>query len=337
MTSISLFEILVKIIGAIVIAFLGVVIGLFYKGIDRKLAARMQARVGPPIRQPFIDFFKLMIKENIVPQNAVPWIFNGAPIMALVSSITILLYLPVGNIPPLLSGYGDIVLIVYLLTLPAIGMVVGGFASGSPYASVGAQREMVMMMSYELPLVTVVIALGWKLSQVYPQLSVFSLAVINAHPIWGLVGPLGFIGAILLFITLAAVTPGELSKVPFDAPEAETELAGGILVEYSGRNLALFGLTDAVKTIVMISLTVVLFFPYNISHLLGLSVGAFALIVDVLFFFVKIFLIMFVEVIFVRIAFARLKIDQVSFAYWIPVAIIGLLGLALIVLDTIIV
>jgi len=252
---------LLKIIGAIVIAFLGVVLGLFYKGIDRKLAARMQARVGPPIRQPFLDFFKLMIKENIVPQNAVPWIFNGAPIMALVSSITILLYLPVGNIPPLLSGYGDIILIVYLLTLPAIGMVVGGFASGSPYANVGAQREMVMMMSYELPLVTAVVALGWKLSQVYPQLNVFSLAVINAHPIWGLVGPLGFIGAILLFITFAAVTPGELSKVPFDAPEAETELAGGILVEYSGRNLALFSLADAVKTVVMMSLTVALFSP----------------------------------------------------------------------------
>jgi formate hydrogenlyase subunit 4 len=115
MTAISLFGILIKIIGAIVIAFLGVVIGLFYKGLDRKLAARMQARVGPPIRQPFMDFFKLMIKENIVPQNAVPWIFNGAPIMALVSSITILFYLPVGNIPPLLSGYGDIILIIYLL------------------------------------------------------------------------------------------------------------------------------------------------------------------------------------------------------------------------------
>jgi formate hydrogenlyase subunit 4 len=336
MTTISLFGILVKILGAIVIAFLGVVIGLFYKGIDRKLAARMQARVGPPIRQPFMDFFKLMIKENIVPKNAVPWIFNGAPIMALVSSITILLYLPVGNIPPLLSGYGDIVLIIYLLTLPAIGMVVGGFASGSPYASVGAQREMVMLMSYELPLVTAVIALGWKLSQVYPQLNIFSLSVINAHPIWGLVGPLGFIGAILLFITLAAVTPGELSKVPFDVPEAETELAGGILVEYSGRNLALFGLANAVKTIVMISLTVALFFPYGISHLLALS-GAFALIVDVLFFLVKIFLVMFVEVTFIRVAVARLKIDQVSFAYWIPVSIIGLLGLMLIVLDTIMV
>jgi len=277
-----------------------------------------------------------MIKENIVPENAVPWIFNGVPIMTLVVSITILYYMPIGNISPLLSGYGDIILIVYLLTIPAIGMVVGGFASGSPYANVGAQREMVMMMSYELPLVTTVIAIGWKLSQAYPQLNVFSLAVINAHPIWGLVGPLGFVGAILLFVTLAIVTPGELSKIPFDVPEAETELAGGLLVEYSGRNLALFSLADAVKIIVMVSLTIVLFFPYNIAHLFALN-GVFAIIVDSLFFLLKLFLIIFIEVTFIRVAAARLKVDQVSYAYLIPLSIIGLLGLALIVLDTIIV
>ena len=327
---------LLKIIGAIIIAFLGVVIGLFYKGIDRKLAARMQARVGPPLRQPFLDFFKLMIKENIVPENAVPWIFNGVPIMTLVSSISILFYLPISNISPLLSGYGDIILIIYLLTLPAVGIVVGGFVSGSPYANIGAQREMVMMMSYELPLVTTVVALGWKLSKVYPQLNVFSLAIINAHPIWGLVGPLGFVGAILLLITLAIVTPGELSKIPFDVPEAETELAGGLLVEYSGRNLAIFSLADAVKTIVMTSLTVVLFFPYNLSPLFALS-GVFALIIDLLFFLVKLLLAMFMEVTFIRVAVARLKIDQVSYAYWVPLSLIGLLGLALIALDTIIV
>jgi len=332
----DLILLLLKIIEAIIIAFLGVVIGLFYKGIDRKLAARMQARVGPPIRQPFIDFFKLMIKENIVPENAVPWIFNGVPIMTLVSSISILFYLPISNISPLLSGYGDIILIIYLLTLPAVGMVVGGFVSGSPYANIGAQREMVMMMSYELPLVTTVVALGWKLSKVYPQLNVFSLAIINAHPIWGLVGPLGFVGAILLLITLAIVTPGELSKIPFDVPEAETELAGGLLVEYSGRNLAIFSLADAVKTIVMTSLTVVLFFPYNLSPLFALS-GVFALIIDLLFFLVKLLLAMFMEVTFIRVVVARLKIDQVSYAYWVPLSLIGLLGLALIALDTIIV
>jgi len=334
MTIAGLWIILLKIIGAVIIAFLGVILGLFYKGIDRKLAAKMQARVGPPIRQPFMDFFKLMIKENIVPENAVPWIFNGVPVMTLVSTITILFYLPLGNIPPLLSGYGDIVLIIYLLTLPAIGMVVGGFASGSPYANVGAQREMSMMMSYELPLAITVISIAWKLSQVYPDLNVFSLSVINAHPIWGLVGPLGFVGAVLLLLTLAVVTPGELSKVPFDVPEAETELAGGILVEYSGRNLALFSLSDAVKTIAMASLTIVLFFPYNIAYLFALS-GVFALIIDGLFFLVKLFLVIFFEVTFIRVAVARLKIDQVSYAYWVPLSIIGLLGLGLIVLDTI--
>jgi len=336
MTTVTVLGMVGKIIGALVIGFLGVVIGLFYKGIDRKLAAKMQARVGPPIRQPFMDFFKLMIKENIVPQNAVPWIFNGVPVMSLVASITILFYLPFGNIQPLLNGYGDVILVIYLLTLPAIGMVIGGFVSGSPYANVGAQREMVLMMSYELPLVTTVVAIAWKLSQVYPQSHVLSLNFINAHPIWGLVGPLGFIGAILLFFTMAIVTPGELSKIPFDAPEAETELAGGLLVEYSGRNLAMFGLTDAVKMIVMTALTVILFFPYNIAPLFSLT-GFFALLIDSIFFLIKIFVVMFFEVTFIRIAAARLKIDQISFGYWVPISLMGLLGLALIVLDTIIV
>ncbi|GAB4113129.1 MAG: respiratory chain complex I subunit 1 family protein [Candidatus Caldatribacteriota bacterium] len=335
MMEVNLLDIIGRIIGAIIVAFIGIVVGLFFKGLDRKLAAKMQARLGPPLRQPFLDFFKLMIKENIVPENAVPWIFNGVPVLTLVSALTILFYLPVGNIPPLLSGYGDVILIVYLLTLPAIGMVIGGFASGSPYANVGAQREMVMMMSYELPLVTTVISIGWKLSQVYPQINVFSLEVINNNPIWGLVGPLGFIGAIFLLLTLAVVTPGELSKIPFDVPEAETELAGGLLVEYSGRNLALFSLADATKTIVMASLTIVLFFPYNISPLFHLS-GFLAMALDTLFFLVKLFLVIFVEVTFVRVAAARFKIDQVSFAYWVPISLMGLLGLALIFLDHII-
>src|SRR6056297_1646674 len=96
-----------KVIGALVIAAIGILVGLFYKGIDRKLAAMMQSRVGPPIRQPFLDFFKLMIKENIVPENAVPWIFNGAPVLALVSSVTILFYIPFATIPALLGDSGD--------------------------------------------------------------------------------------------------------------------------------------------------------------------------------------------------------------------------------------
>jgi len=327
---------ILKVIGALVIAVMGILIGLFYKGIDRKLAAMMQSRVGPPVRQPFLDFFKLMIKENIVPENAVPWIFNGAPVLALVSSITILFYIPFATIPALLGDSGDLILIAYLLTIPAIAMVVGGFSSGSTYASIGAQREMVLMMSYELPLVTTIIALGWRLSLANPDLNVFSLEVLSANPIWGLVGPLGFIGAILLLFTLAIVTPAELSIVPFDIPEAETELAGGILVEYSGRNLALFELANAVKMIIMAALTIVLFFPYNIAYLFSIS-GFFAIFIDILFFLVKLFLVIFFEATYIRVAVARLKINQASVTYLIYLSAIGLMGLLFIAIDYLIV
>lgn len=323
---------MVKIVGALIVAALGVLFGLFYKGVDRKLAAMMQSRVGPPIRQPFNDFFKLMIKENIVPENAVPWVFNGAPVLALVSTVTILYYIPFASFPALLGDSGDVILIAYLLAIPAIALVVGGFSSGSTYASIGAQREMVMMMSYELPLVTTIVALGWRLSLAYPGLNVFSLEVLSANPIWSLVGPLGFIGAIFLLFTLAIVTPAELSIVPFDIPEAETELAGGILVEYSGRNLALFELANAVKMIVMAALTVVLFFPYNIAHLLSIG-GLLARIIDGLFFLVKLFVVIFFEATYIRVAVARLKINQASVTYLFFLSAIGLMGLLLIAMD----
>ena len=81
--------------GAILITLFGLVFGLIYKGIDRKIAAHMQGRIGPPLKQPFLDLRKLFVKENIVPENAVDWVFNLAPLLGLVSCITILLYLPI--------------------------------------------------------------------------------------------------------------------------------------------------------------------------------------------------------------------------------------------------
>ncbi|NTV01056.1 MAG: NADH-quinone oxidoreductase subunit H, partial [Methanoregulaceae archaeon] len=119
------------IIGAVLVAVFGIVVGLFLMGFDRIVAARMQARIGPPLTQPFTDIRKLLVKENVVPENAIPWLFNYAPIIALASVITILLYLPVGGFAPVLSNGGDLILVMYLLTIPALALVVGGFASGS--------------------------------------------------------------------------------------------------------------------------------------------------------------------------------------------------------------
>jgi len=316
----------------LVILFGGTILGMVYKGLDRKLAAQMQGRIGPPLRQPFFDVVKLMIKENIVPDHAVGWLYNLMPVISLVAVGTLLFYLPLGGFAPLLAGYGDLILILYLLAVPSLAMMVGGFAAGTPFATVGAQREMVMMMAYEFPLAVTMVSLAWRLSAELPGVSVFSLAVLSANPLWTMVGPLGIIGLVILFCSLMVVTPAELAKIPFDIPEAETEIAGGLLAEYSGRNMAMFYLADAIKMVVMSSLVVALFFPYGLSGLFGLA-GFWGGLVDVAFYLVKIFLVIFFAVIVVRVGFARLKIAQATRLFWLPVTAASLLGTLLLALD----
>lgn len=321
-----------------VIAF-GIFFGLIFKGIDRKLSAHMQGRIGPPIRQPFRDVVKLFTKENIVPDNAVPWVFNLAPLIGLVATITILLYIPLGGFDPIAStswgGFGDLILVLYLLIIPSLAMVIGGFSSGSPYATVGAQREMATMIAYEFPLAIIIISFAWLLGNGTFGLGLeqaFSFVEIAANPIWGSVGILGFIGAIILLLALVIVTPAELSKIPFDTPEAETEIAGGILAEYSGRNLGMFYLTDAVKTVVMASLVVALFFPYNLSPALSIG-GIPGNIIDIVFYLVKVLIVILFSVTLIRVAIARLKIDQIIGTYWLWITLLALVGLICIMWD----
>ena len=322
------------IIGAILVVVFGIVIGLFLMGFDRIVAARMQARIGPPLTQPFTDIRKLFAKENVVPENSIPWLFNIAPVLALASAITIFLYLPVGGFPPVLSQGGDLILVMYLLTIPALALVAGGFASGSPYATVGAQREMVTMIAYEFPLAIVIISIAWKLAAAGVALP-FTFSSIQANPVWGLVGPLGAIGLLILLVVLLIVTPAELSRIPFDTPEAETELAGGILVEYSGKNLALFSLTQGVKTVAMASLVVALFFPYSLAAFIGLG-GILAAVIDILFYIALITLVAFISVSVIRVSMARFRINQVVSVYWVYIAIAGLAGLLLVMVDQVI-
>ena len=326
------------IIGTIGLAAFGIIFGLLYKGVDRKISAHMQGRIGPPIRQPFRDVMKLFTKENIVPDNAIPWVFHLAPLVGLVATISILLYLPIGGFQPLASGYGDLILILYLLIIPSLALVIGGFASGSPYATVGAQREMATMIAYEFPLAVIIVTLAWKLSVTTIGETLiqnpFVISTITTTPVLGVVGPLGLIGFILLLIALIIVTPAELSKIPFDAPEAETEIGGGLLVEYSGRNLAMFYLMDSVKTVVMASIIVALFFPHNLSNLIGLEAGSYpAYAVDIVFYLIKVLIVIVFSVTLIRVAVARLKIDQIVYTYWVPLTLMALVGLICVMWD----
>jgi formate hydrogenlyase subunit 4 len=323
------------VLGTLGIAAFGVLFGLFYKGIDRKISAHMQGRIGPPLRQPFRDVVKLFEKENIVPDHAIPWIFNLVPLIGLIATISILLYLPLGGFPPLFPSGGDLIVVLYLLIFPSLALVIGGFSSGSPYAIIGAQREMATMIAYEFPLAILIIVIAWNLLQ-KGVTSVFSFSTLASMPVWNQVaGPLGFIGFAILLVVLLLVTPAELSKIPFDSPEAETELAGGLLVEYSGRNLAMYYLTDGVKTVVMASIVVALFFPYNLSTFL--PVGSYvAIVIDIAFYLFKVFLVILFSVTLIRVAIARLKIDQIVYTYWIPLTLVSLVGLILVMWDSVV-
>ncbi len=317
-----------------IVAIFGVCLGLFYKGIDRILVARMQSRMGPPITQPYRDFKKLMVKDNIIPVNSVKWLFNFMPLIALSTTLIILLYIPLGGFEPILGSHGDLILVLYLLIFPALASILGGFSSGSPYAIIGAQREMIVLMSYEFPLAIISISIAWLISSLNPGLNAFSFSVIGNNVIWGLVGPMGFVGLILLFLTLLFIVQGELGRAPFDVSEADTEIAGGVLAEYSGRNLALFYLANVTKIVVIGSLIIALFLPWNISNFLNLT-GVLAYASDLLFFLIKLFFVIFIGSTLIKAAAARFKIDQVVSVYWIYAVLISLFGLFLVSFDVI--
>jgi NADH-quinone oxidoreductase subunit H len=326
------------IFGSVLLVFIGGAFSMLYRGIDRKLVAHMQGRVGPPVVQPFRDVQKLMMKESIIPDGAVEWLFKAAPFICLITSALLLLYIPMFGQRALLGGFdglpgfGDALLVVYVLILPSLALAAGGFASSSPYATVGAQREMVLLMSLEFPLAVSVVSLGWRIGQATTA-DPFMFSTIAQHPIWSLVGPLGVVGSLILLFTLLVATSGKGAKVPFDMAEAETEIAGGMLVEYSGRNLSLFYIADIIKAFAVSALVVALFIPYNLSPLVGIGASVPAGIVDGLFFLVKVFVVMFVSISVIRTAMARFKISQASWVYIIALTTISLIGLILLVVD----
>ena len=207
--------------------------GLLLCGIDRKLVARMQKRVGPPILQPFYDFFKLCGKETIVPAMANRTVFLIAPLVGLAGLVVLQLFIPVFSFSAF-SNVADIIVILYLLLIPALSIIIGGAATGSPYAGVGLSREMVTVLSCELPLVLVLLAVGKKVGAATGTGLCFSLTEIVRYQManGSLLLRLSMIPAAVAFLM---VIPGETGSHPFDAAEAETEICEGMLAEYSGR------------------------------------------------------------------------------------------------------
>ena len=292
--------------------------GMLLCGIDRKLVAKMQKRVGPPILQPFYDFFKLCGKETIIPASASKTTFLIAPLVGLAALVVIQLFIPVFSFSAF-SGMADVIVILYLLLIPAMSIILGGAASGSPYAGVGLSREMVTIISCELPLVLVLLAVAKTVGSAMGTGLCFSLSDIAAYQAMNgsLITKLSMIPAAAAMLL---IIPGETGNHPFDAAEAETEICEGLLAEYSGAPLGVFKLSHAIKMLTLTSLFVALFLG-------GLGTGIVAL--DAIILFLLCVVLTAVSISFVHAITARLKIEQIFKFYWTLVTGLALISLVL--------
>ena len=286
------------------------VLGLFASWVDRKVTARVQYRVGPPLTQPFYDILKLLGKETVIPAGAARTTFLAAPLLGIASVALVSTLLWVNTIQPTQSFLGDLIVAVYLLTLPSLCLIVGGFASGNPLASLGASREMKLVLSYELPfilaVVVPVIVSGFSLN-----LGEILLFQVENGPI--ALQPSGFLA---LLVTLLCVQ-AKLALVPFDIPEAETEIVGGPLIEYSGAPLAVFRLTKNMLLFALPFFVMVLFMG-------GIRFEG----VRPLWALLK-FVGIVAIVTVVRNTNPRVRIDQAVRFFWGPVTVVALLAVVL--------
>ena len=292
--------------------------GLLLCGIDRKLVAKMQKRVGPPILQPFYDFFKLCGKETIIPAAANKTMFMAAPLVGLAALVVIQLFIPINGFEAF-SGMADVIVILYLLLIPAMSSMLGGAASGSPYAGIGLSREMVTIISCELPLVLVFLAVAKKVGAAYDSGLCFSLAQIAQYQTEH--GSLILHGSMLPAAAALLLTiPGETGSHPFDAAEAETEICEGLLAEYSGAPLGIYKLSHAVKLLTLTSLFVALF--------LG-GIGTGIVVVDAIIMFLLCIVVTAITISLVHAVTARLKIEQIFKFYWTAVSTLAFISLVL--------
>jgi NADH-quinone oxidoreductase subunit H len=283
--------------------------------IDRKLYARFQKRVGPPFIQPLADFIKLLSKEDIVPKAADRTMFTAAPIVGLAAVLTAFVFIPVLALHALIPSFeGDLIMVLYLLTIPSLAIFLAGWSSGNPFGQIGAMRAVVQMLSYEIPFFLALLA---------PALVVesWSLGAILDYQLGGmwlvLLAPLGLFVAI---ITLQ----GKLERLPFDIPDAETEIVGGPMAEYSGRRLALFRAMLDIEMVVGAALIVTLFLGgYDLIISFSDLPWYLPYIVNGAVFFLKVLLIVGILAL-IKAVVARYRIDQMvslSYRWMIPLSV----------------
>jgi NADH-quinone oxidoreductase subunit H len=227
-------QILIGFLGVFLLVSLLMVLDIFLVWVERKVVSRFQDRIGPNrvgpfgLIQPFADIIKLLIKEDITPGGADKVVYNLAPILSMTSVLILWAVVPLA---PTILGVDLNVGVLYIIAAGAIGtlsIIMAGWSSNNKFSLIGAFREVAVMLSFEIPMLT---------TMLIPTIFAGSMgvaAITQAQDIWFIfLAPL----AAIIFL-IAAIA--ELGRAPFDMGEAESELVSGYNIEYSGMKFGMF-------------------------------------------------------------------------------------------------
>lgn len=289
-------------------------LAFLYEWIDRKFFARVQNRIGPlytgpsGILQPVADFLKLLSKEDIIPAGCERPIFSAIPIVYATLPLVALFVIPVTG-RAIISFEGDIIFLMFISAFITLSVFLAGWSSGGSFSRIGSIRSALQMLSYEIP---------FGLALIGPAISAHSLSLTKiaewqiANSSWFLwLQPIGF--AVIMVSLLA-----ELELVPFDIPEAETEIVAGWLTEYGGRRLALFRLGKDLELVMATTLIASLY--------LGGAQPLFFIPPVVVLILKSVIVLILIS--FIRALFARFRIDQMTSGMWtylLPLMIVQIL------------
>ena len=271
--------------------------------LERKFLARLQRRLGPTrtgpmgLMQPLADALKLILKEDIIPSSAERAVFWVAPVIVLIAAFMIWVTIPGTHDAVLKNLDLGLFYIIAFAMIGILGLVLAGWGSANKYGTLGGLRAAAQLISYEIPLIMVVISVA----MLAESLDIREVVARQGDYPYLLIQPLGLV---IFFIAGLA----EVGRTPFDIYMAESEIVGGPFVEYSGAHWSVFSLAEYINTFAIAALTALLFFG-------GWSGPGLSGNWEIIWFLAKTYAVILV-IFWVRGTFPRLRIDQLMAFAW---------------------
>jgi len=252
-----------------------IAISPLFVSLIKKVKAWTQGRQGPSVFQTYFTLIKLLKKEVIYSPNS-SRIMRITPLVTMAAILVAALFVPLVFVPEPVGGIGNIILFLYLLALARFFMALAGLDAGSSFGGMGSSREMSISAIIEPTTIIVFAALAF----VFKTTNIFDMFTLTTTP-----GSPATPTLILIGISLFIILVVETSRIPVDNPETHLELTmihEGMILEQSGKNLALMELSAAVKMTVLMALLINLIVPFGLTTTLTLAGILFAVIVFIL-------------------------------------------------------